>query len=69
MILTPILIGTWERCRLGVTLEPEASWQTALTSNLSQQKLYNNVVKELLNGLIRSFSWILLSLVRLNMQQ
>ena len=35
------------------SLDPEASWLTAIKKNLANQSLYNNVVKELLNGLLR----------------
>ena len=49
--------------RSGLTSSPEASWLAALTNNVSNQKLYNNIVKELINGVIRAGSWLVLSLV------
>ena len=51
--------------RSGLTYSPQASWLEAINSNLSNQKLYNNIVKEILNGLTRAFSWLVLSLVSL----
>ena len=35
-------------------LQPEASWLTAIYKNLANQSLYNNVVKEILNGVLRN---------------
>ena len=37
-------------------LQPEASWITAISKNLANQSLYNNVVKEILNGVLRNKS-------------
>ena len=37
-------------------LQPEASWLTAIYKNVANQSLYNNVVKEILNGVLRNES-------------
>ena len=37
-------------------LQPEANWLTAINKNLANQSLYNNVVKEILNGFLRNES-------------
>ena len=37
-------------------LQPEASWLTAIYKNLANQSLYNNAVKEILNGVLRNES-------------
>ena len=37
-------------------LQPEASWLTAIYKNVANQSLYNNVVKEILNGVLRNKS-------------
>ena len=37
-------------------LQPEASWLTAIYKNVANQSLYNNVVKEILNGILRNES-------------
>ena len=37
-------------------LQPEASWLTAIYKNVANQSLYNNVVKEILNGVLRDES-------------
>ena len=49
--------------RSDLTFSPDASWIVAINSNLNNQKLYNNIVKELINGILRAFSWAVLSLV------
>ena len=49
--------------RSGLTSSPEASWLAAINNNISNQKLYNNIVKEIINGVIRAGSWLVLSLV------
>merc|ERR1712062_606823 len=52
----------WEK-QFVTGLKPEANWLTAINKNLANQSLYNNVVKEILNGFLRSIGWIVLSLV------
>ena len=37
-------------------LQPEASWLTAIYKNVANQSLYNNAVKEILNGVLRNES-------------
>jgi len=41
-------------------LDSEASWMTAWQKNLGLQNLFNNIVKEILNSILRSLGWILL---------
>merc|ERR1711976_119029 len=46
-----------------IMLDPVADWQTALEKILSQQSLYNNIVKELFNSFTRIVGWSLISVV------
>merc|ERR1712027_113717 len=46
-----------------IMLDPAASWQTALEKILSQQSLYNNIVKELFNSFTRIVGWTLISVI------
>ena len=55
-ILTEIfrhLTESQSRISEELSLEPEASWLKAIQKNLENQNLYNNIVKELLNGILR----------------
>ena len=45
----------WEK-QFVTGLQPEANWLTAINKNLANQSLYNNVVKEILNGFLRNES-------------
>ena len=40
--------------QFGTELQPEASWLAAIQKNVANQSLYNNVVKEILNGVLRN---------------
>eukprot|EP00092_Neocalanus_flemingeri_P062418 GFUD01075288.1.p1 GENE.GFUD01075288.1~~GFUD01075288.1.p1 ORF type:complete len:153 (+),score=33.41 GFUD01075288.1:48-506(+) len=45
-----------------IVLDQEADWQKAVEKNVARQNLYNNVVKEVFNGLTRMVGWTLISL-------
>merc|ERR1711892_176374 len=45
-----------------VMFEEMAMWSDAFSKNLSNQGFYNNVIKEVLNGIIRIFGWLSLSM-------
>jgi len=51
-----------ERTLDGITLEEEADWTTSWEKNLSNQSLYNNMVKEIFNALTRIIGWTAMSL-------
>ena len=52
-----------------LSLQPEASWLKAIYKNLSNQNLYNNIVKELLNGILREKSILTEFLYWMDIQQ